>query len=79
MKALAMRIAWSLKASKHYKVCLKCGHMNNGEVEVYKRICRCAVPIFDPEVLRLELESRRHFKGDAEEAWRGKAPRLVTT
>lgn len=45
MKALEMMMDRNLKAHKHYKLCLKCGHVNNGELDVYNRICRCAAPI----------------------------------
>ena len=83
MKALEMMMARDLKRHKHYQMCVRCGHMNNGKDEIYKRICQCATPILRPEELAgnkpmneiRELEQfRHHFKGDSEVAWGGKAP-----
>ncbi|KKN76930.1 hypothetical protein LCGC14_0365820 [marine sediment metagenome] len=45
MNALEMTMAWESKKRKHLQVCLRCGHLNNKEEDVYKRICRCATPV----------------------------------
>jgi len=33
---------------KGKKLCLRCGHLNNGSLDMMKKICLCATPILAP-------------------------------
>jgi len=57
---------------KGKKLCLRCRHLNNGSLDMMKRICLCAVPFLVPaEEITVrsiaELRAKYHFAGEQDE------------
>lgn len=68
----------TIKLKDNLTVCLRCGHLNNGETDIDKRICICNFPVLCPasRVNTMSIGELRLLPEFMEKLDRGKVVRV---